>query len=253
LVGVHTPEAVLRVSQLSKSYRRGHVCVPALRDVSFSLPRGRSVAVMGPSGSGKTSFLNLIAGLDVPSEGSVVISGQDLAALQGDALTTFRRRHIGFVFQFFNLLPTMSAADNVALPLLAERLPLTTIKARTEAMLGAVGMLHRADHRPAEMSGGEQQRVAVARALVMQPTLLLADEPTGNLDSVAGEGILNLLRSAMGEFGLSIVMVTHSYLAASAMDEIWRMQDGALSCEVSNAAQIHPRSASLHLLRKPTE
>jgi len=250
LTGVHAPEAVLEVFHLSKSYRRGQGCVSALRDISFSLPRGRSVAIMGPSGSGKTTFLNVIAGLDEASAGSVVISGQDLAALRGDTLTTFRRRHIGFVFQFFNLLPTMSAADNVAMPLLAERLPLKAIKARTQEMLEAVGMNHRADHRPAEMSGGEQQRVAIARALVMRPQLLLADEPTGNLDSVAGEGILSLLRGAMSEFKLSILMVTHSYVAASTMDEIWRMQDGVLTCEAPDP-EDSSRPTSLYALRKP--
>jgi len=240
---------VLTVARVGRAYERGQATVHALRDASLSLPPGRSVAIMGPSGSGKTTLLNVIAGLDRPTAGEIVVAGQSLAALHDDALTAFRRRHIGFVFQFFNLLPTMSALENVALPLLAERLPVHTTEERARAMLDAVGLRDRASHRPSELSGGEQQRVAVARALVMRPALLLADEPTGNLDSVAGDEILGLLRGAVADFGLSIVMVTHSYVAASAMDEIQTMRDGRLVRELAD--EDPRRRTALHVVRKP--
>ena len=220
---------MLDVRDVSKVYRRGAVDVPALRGVSFTIGRGQSMAVMGPSGSGKTTLLNIVAGLDRPSAGEVRVDGQRLSDLDAEAATAFRRRHIGFVFQFFNLLPTMTARENVALPLLAERLRRREVEERTIAMLDAVALGHRAEHRPSELSGGEQQRVAIARALVMRPRLLLADEPTGNLDSVAGEEILALLREATSTFALSIVMVTHSYIAAAAMDRVATMRDGTLT------------------------
>jgi putative ABC transport system ATP-binding protein len=219
---------VLDVRGVSKVYRRDRIDVPALRGVTFEVAAGRSLAIMGPSGSGKTTILNVVAGLDRPTAGEVWVDGQRISDLDAEAATVFRRRHIGFVFQFFNLLPTMTARENVALPLLAERLPRREVEQRTSAMIDAVGLANRADHRPGELSGGEQQRVAIARALAMQPRLLLADEPTGNLDSVAGEEILGLLRDAVSTFRLSIVIVTHSYIAAAAMDRIVTMRDGML-------------------------
>jgi len=219
---------VLEARRLCKRYRRGGVEVDALCDVSITVPGGRAVAIMGPSGSGKTTFLNLLAGLDHPTSGEVLVCGQSLSVLRGDAATVFRRRHVGFVFQFFNLLPTMTARDNVALPLLADRRPLDEIDARTTELLDAVGIRHRAEHRPSELSGGEQQRVAIARALALKPRLLLADEPTGNLDSTAGNEILALLRRCIDWFGLSIVLVTHSPAAAERMDAVFTMRDGRL-------------------------
>jgi putative ABC transport system ATP-binding protein len=219
---------VLDARAVSKVYRRGRVEVPALREVSLRVaPRG-SVAIMGPSGSGKTTLLNILSGLDRPSSGEVYVDGQRLSDLGSEPATVFRRRHIGFIFQFFNLLPTMSARDNVALPMLADRRPWRETEARTEEVLAAVGMAHRADHRPSELSGGEQQRVAIARALVMQPRLLLADEPTGNLDTATGDAILALLRRAIDSFGLSIVMVTHSPAAADTLDRTVTIRDGTL-------------------------
>jgi putative ABC transport system ATP-binding protein len=219
---------VLEVRGVSRAYRRGATEVHALRDVSFAIAPGDTVAVMGPSGSGKTTLLNLIAGLDRPTRGEVYVDGQRMSDLGEDNATVFRRRHIGFVFQFFNLLSTMSARENVALPLMAEHLPRREVEERAAEMLGAVGLADRADHRPSELSGGEQQRVAIARSLAMRPRLLLADEPTGNLDSVAGDEILSLLRRAVESFGLSIVMVTHSYSAATAMDRVLIIRDGML-------------------------
>ena len=186
-----------------------------------------------------------LAGLKDDRE--VWVDGTRLSDLDPERATVFRRRHIGFVFQFFNLLPTMSARQNVELPLLAERLPRREVEARASALLEAVGLTHRATHRPSELSGGEQQRVAIARALVMRPRLLLADEPTGNLDSVAGEEIIGLLRDAVSTFGLSIVVVTHSYLTATAMDRIVTMRDGALA--ESAAEQAGPPDAPSPRLR----
>jgi ABC-type lipoprotein export system ATPase subunit len=226
---------LLEVRGVSKAYRTGQSEVVALRDVSLTLGRQASIAIMGPSGSGKTTLLNVIAGLDRPTAGEVWIAGRRLSDLDAEAATAFRRRHVGFVFQFFNLLPTMSARENVAVPLLAERLPRREIDVRTREMLEAMGLHHRANHRPSELSGGEQQRVAIARALVMRPKLLLADEPTGNLDSVAGEDVLGVLREAMGAFDLSIVMVTHSHIAAVTMDTVMSMHDGSLRTEIAPA------------------
>jgi len=194
---------------------------------------------MGPSGSGKTTLLNLLAGLDRPTSGEVWVDGTRLSDLDAEAATVFRRRNIGFVFQFFNLLPTMTARDNVALPLLADRLPRREANLRALAALEKVGMVDRASHRPSELSGGEMQRVAIARALVIRPKLLLADEPTGNLDTTTGDEVLHLLRQAVDEYGLSIVMVTHSYLAAAAMDRVLFIQDGAIVDEV-DAANVTP-------------
>jgi putative ABC transport system ATP-binding protein len=217
---------IIEVRGVGKVYRRGRFEVHALRDVSFSMPPGQVLAVMGSSGSGKTTLLNLLAGLDRASTGEVLVDGQQMGSLAPEDATVFRRRHVGFVFQFFNLLPTMSARDNVALPLLADRASRADVESRTAAALDAVGLGHRADHRPAELSGGEMQRVSIARALVMRPRLLLADEPTGNLDTTAGDEILALLRHAVDAFGLSIVMVTHSPLAAAAADRVLLLRDG---------------------------
>jgi putative ABC transport system ATP-binding protein len=220
---------ILQAISVSKTYRRGKWDIPALRDVSFALQPGRLVAITGPSGSGKSTLLNLLAGLDRPSRGEVYVRGVPLSDLDPAAATTFRRRHIGFVFQFFNLLGTMSAHRNVALPLLADRRPSDEVRARVDEMLAAVGMSHRAEHRPSELSGGEQQRVAIARALVMRPPLVLADEPTGNLDSETGAEILALLRSMVEQQGVSVVMVTHSEAAAAAADQLLVLRDGRLS------------------------
>src|SRR5215831_11222277 len=184
--------AVLEIQGVSRSYRRGETEVQALRDVSLTVREGGSVAIMGPSGSGKTTLLNIVSGLDRPTVGEVFVDGQRLSDMGPDEATAFRRRHVGFVFQFFNLLPTMSARDNVALPLLADRRPRREVEQRTAEMLDAVGLRARADHRPNELSGGEQQRVAVARALVMRPRLVLADEPTGNLDPQTAEEVHEL-------------------------------------------------------------
>jgi putative ABC transport system ATP-binding protein len=235
-------DPVLEARELSKAYRAAGGDVAAVRGVSFAIEPGSVVAITGPSGSGKTTLLNLVSGLERPSGGEVIVAGQRLAELDADAATDFRRRHIGFVFQFFNLIPTMTAADNVAIPLLAEGLPRRTIEARMRAALEAVGLAHRADHRAGDLSGGEMQRVAVARALVMEPQVVLADEPTGNLDSVTGDAILNLLCTASRSAGRAMLIVTHSYQAAAYADRTMVLRDGRIIDDVT------PTRAELRLV-----
>ncbi len=218
----------LDVRGVSKVYRRGRLEVVALREVSFRLEAGSALAIMGPSGAGKTTLLNILAGLDTPTRGEVWIAGERLDALDAEAATIFRRRHIGFVFQFFNLLPTLTAAENVGLPLLAERLSRREVTTRAHAALAQVGLADRADHRPDELSGGEQQRVAIARALVLRPRLVLADEPTGNLDSQTGRQIVGLLRALVTEHGIALLAVTHSEAVAHACDRVLEIRDGAI-------------------------
>lgn len=218
--------ALVEVSDLSKGYKLGGTTVRALDGVSFEIEAGTFVVVMGPSGSGKSTLLHLLGGLDTPSAGSVVIDGQDLAVLSDEKLTAFRRRRLGFIFQFFNLLPTMTAWENVALPQLLDGKRLRDQVAHAKLVLGKVGLGHRADHRPGQLSGGEMQRVAIARALMIDPALILADEPTGNLDSHSGGEVLELLRRAVSDEGKTVVMVTHEPRAASIGDRVMHLVDG---------------------------
>lgn len=236
---------VLEARDLTKAYRAGSGVVQALRGVSFTVEVGSVVAIMGPSGSGKTTLLNLIAGLDRPTSGSVTVLGEPLEHLRGDAATDFRRRHIGFVFQFFNLIPTMTAADNVALPMLADGRSRAEIARRVPEMLHKVGLEDRATRQATELSGGEMQRVAIARALVMDPPLVLADEPTGNLDSVTGDSILDLLCTASRTDGRAVVLVTHSYRTTAYADRILSVCDGEVVEELEpdqNPEHAHLRA-----------
>jgi len=219
---------VLDVRAVSKVYGQGGAVVHALRDVSLQLGPGRALAVMGRSGAGKSTLLNILAGLDEPTSGAVWIAGQRLGDFRGDAVTAFRRRTIGFVFQFFNLMPTLTALENVELPLLPERLPRRESRARAAALLELVGIDGRAQHRPDALSGGEQQRVAIARALVHAPPLLLADEPTGNLDSATGEQVMRLLIDLVRQRQMAMVVVTHADAVAAACDAVMHMRDGRL-------------------------
>jgi putative ABC transport system ATP-binding protein len=200
--------------------------VHAVAGVSLTVARGEFVSVMGPSGSGKSTLLHLIGGLDVPTSGTVTIDGRLLSALDDDALTLFRRRHVGFVVQAFNLLPTLTAEENVALPLLLDRVSRKDVRTRVERVLALVGLEHRRDHRPEALSGGEMQRVALARALVVEPLVLLADEPTGNLDSATGAAILAELRATARRLAQTVVMVTHDPHAAAIGDRVVSMIDG---------------------------
>jgi putative ABC transport system ATP-binding protein len=218
---------MVEVRNVTKRYE-GKRTVHALRGVSFRVEKGEMVATMGPSGSGKSTLLNIIGGLDHPSEGTVLIDGTDVAALADDALTRVRREKIGFVFQFFNLLPTLTARENVALPLHLAGRRRRDAALRASKMLELVGLREREEHLPDELSGGEQQRVALARALVLEPPLVLADEPTGNLDSTNGAEVLALLQQLQQQFGTTVLMVTHDARAAAVCHRVLTMQDGLL-------------------------
>jgi putative ABC transport system ATP-binding protein len=219
-------DAAVSAHALTRSYGEGDSAVHALRGVTLDVPAGQFTAVMGPSGSGKSTLMHLLAGLDVPTTGAVCIDGQDITQMSDRRLTRLRRRHIGFIFQSFNLLPTLSAEENIVLPLaIAGRRPEPEL---VETLLARVGLLDRRDHRPAQLSGGQQQRVAVARALITAPTVLFADEPTGNLDSAAGTGVLQLLRDAVDLDGQTTVMVTHDPLAAASADRVLFLADGRI-------------------------
>jgi putative ABC transport system ATP-binding protein len=217
-------------SGLTRTYGTGDSAVHALRGVSLDLPAGQFTAVMGPSGSGKSTLMHLLAGLDTPSEGSVEVAGHDITRMKDRDLTRLRRKHIGFVFQSFNLLPTLSAEENVVLPLaIAGRRPPA---AEIDALLERVGLTERRGHKPAQLSGGQQQRVAIARALITRPTVLFADEPTGNLDSEAGAGILSLLRDAVDVDGQTTLMVTHDPRAAAIADRVLYLTDGRVVADL---------------------
>jgi putative ABC transport system ATP-binding protein len=208
--------------------------VEALRGVSLEVERGGLVAVMGPSGSGKSTLMHLLAGLDKPTSGTVTIGGTEITHLDDRELTLLRREHVGFVFQFFNLLPMLTAEENILLPLtIADEKP---DRGWLEELLSRTGLTERSSHRPAELSGGEQQRVAIARALITHPTILFADEPTGNLDSRTGGEILELLRASAADFDQTIVMVTHEARAASIADRILFLADGLIVKALTGAS-----------------
>ena len=223
---------------LGRRYGEGDTAVEALRGVTLGIEAGRLTAIMGPSGSGKSTLMHLLAGLDTPTEGTVVIDGIDITTLSEKKLTLLRRETIGFVFQFFNLLPMLTAEENVTLPLsiAGEKVDQKWL----DELLHVVGIADRRNHRPAELSGGQQQRVAVARALITQPKVLFADEPTGNLDSQSSKEVLSLLRRSVDEWGQTIVMVTHDAGAAAMADRILFIADGRIvrDLEESTAAEV---------------
>jgi putative ABC transport system ATP-binding protein len=209
---------------VTRRYGDGDSAVEAVRGVSLEVPAGQFTAIMGPSGSGKSTLMHLLAGLDRPNEGTVEIAGQDITSMGDKQLTLLRRKHIGFVFQAFNLVPTLNAVENVTLPLsIAGR---KIDRKWVDSVISRVGLDERRSHRPAQMSGGQQQRVAVARALVAEPTVLFADEPTGNLDSKSSAEVIDLLREASDAYGQTIVMVTHDPQAAEAADRVVYLADG---------------------------
>jgi len=222
----HAP-ADLALRGVSKRYRQGRAAVDALRDVSLTVPAGQFAAVVGPSGSGKSTLLHLVAALDRPTVGQIQLGDWRLAELSRGEQAQFRRRMVGIVFQQFNLVPTMTARENVALPMILAGAAPERRRARAEECLAMVGLADRTGHRPAELSGGEQQRVAVARALTGDPSVLLADEPTGNLDSETGGAVIDLLRRVHAEQGRTVIVVTHHFEEVSgAAEEVFRLRDG---------------------------
>jgi putative ABC transport system ATP-binding protein len=216
---------------VSKRYTLGHTHFEALRSVSLTVPAGQFVSVMGPSGSGKSTLLRVLSAIDSPSAGRITIAGQELGTLTDEELTLFRRRHIGLVFQFFNLIPTLTVLENVLLPVVLERRPSGTDRQHALELLASVGLADRLSNNMHQLSGGELQRVAVARALVLQPPVLLADEPTGNLDSATGAALLRLLKQTCKQRGTTIVMVTHDRHAAGIGDRLLSLRDGRIACD----------------------
>lgn len=228
---------IYRVERLSKHYgeRRG---VAALNGVDLTINAGERVAIMGPSGSGKSTLLNLLCGLDVPTDGRIFFESRDLGAMGDDERTLLRRRKMGMIFQTFNLMPTLSGIENVALPLRLDGVPARDASERARRMIERVGLASRGGHRPDEMSGGERQRVAIARAIVYDPAVLLADEPTGNLDSASGSDVLKLLAELHRELGMTIILVTHEERAAAECERRIELLDGRVVSDGSNGAAL---------------
>jgi putative ABC transport system ATP-binding protein len=227
-------QPLVQVSHLYKSYRRSNQILPVLQDISLTIREGEFVALMGPSGSGKTTLLNLIAGLDRPDSGELWVGGVDLTTLGEAELAAWRAHHVGFIFQFYQLIPVLTAFENVELPLLLTPLSRRERREHVELVLELVGLSDRSHHYPGQLSGGQQQRVAIARALVTDPTLIAADEPTGDLDRASANEVLDLLCRLNGEFGKTIILVTHDPEAASRARRLIKLIKGALITDEAN-------------------
>jgi putative ABC transport system ATP-binding protein len=221
-------QTIIQAQKVRKIYRSGQLRVEALRNIDMAVAPGEMVAIMGPSGCGKTTLLNCLAGLDTIDEGDIFIQGDNLRDLSDNERTAYRARHMGFVFQDFNLLPMLSAAENVELPMLVSGISSRKARKRALEMLDRVGLADRAQHRPAELSGGQRQRVTIARALINEPAIIWADEPTGNLDSEAANDVMDLLCLFNNEFGQTLVVVTHALEVGQRANRIIRMQDGSI-------------------------
>jgi putative ABC transport system ATP-binding protein len=220
--------SLIQVRGLGKTYRRGSEEVHVLRDLTLDVDAGEFVAFMGPSGSGKTTLLNLLGGLDLPSEGSITVAGDEITHMSGGRLTAWRARHVGFVFQMYNLIPVLTAFQNVELPLLLTKLSKADRRQHVETALSVVGLADRMRHYPRQLSGGQEQRVGIARAIVADPTFLLCDEPTGDLDRKSADEVLELLDRLVREFGKTVLMVTHDPLAAKRARAVRHLDKGAL-------------------------
>jgi putative ABC transport system ATP-binding protein len=227
------PNPIVEVAHVTKAYYRGVRPVPVLTDITFDIQTGEFLALMGPSGSGKSTLLNLIAGIDRPDSGSIKVDGMDISSLSEVELAAWRANHVGFIFQFYNLIPVLTAFENVELPLLLTNLSKRQRQAHVEVALRVVNLESRMDHYPSQLSGGEQQRVAIARAVVTDPTILVADEPTGDLDRVSAEEVLNLMDRLNVESGKTIIMVTHDPRAAEKAHSIRHLDKGYLN-------DVHP-------------
>jgi putative ABC transport system ATP-binding protein len=223
-----SPDALIRIENVEKVYRRDQIEIPVLTGITLDIPEGEYVALMGPSGSGKTTLLNLIAGIDSPTRGRIVVSGRDIASLGQSELSRWRSHTIGFIFQLYNLLPVLTAFENVELPLLLTPLKKAERRKHVETALSIVGLGDRMDHYPRQLSGGQEQRVAIARAIVSDPQILVATSPTGDLDAKSGDEILELLRRLNEEFGKTIVMVTHDPKAAARAHRMVHLDKGVL-------------------------
>lgn len=230
-VAAGTSDTVVSLRGVTKLYKRGSETLEVLKRLDLEVPRGDFLALMGPSGSGKTTLLNLLGGLDRPTSGEVIVDGQDIGRLKDGAVSRWRARHVGFVFQLYHLLPMLTAEQNVALPLMLSGLSAGERRKRARAALTLVGLEERAEHKPGELSGGQEQRVGIARAIVSDPTLLLCDEPTGDLDRRAGDEILGLLQLLNSDHGKTIIMVTHDPRAAARAQRTLFMNKGVLAQE----------------------
>ncbi len=219
---------MISITDLHKTYRRGEEVVEAIRGVDFQVNDGDFVVVIGPSGGGKSTLLNLIGGIDHPSSGSIQYNGYELAGASEEDLTVFRRENIGFVFQFYNLLFSLNAVENVQLPLMAKRVPMKAAREKAVEVLKQVGLSHRLTHLPSELSGGEQQRVAIARSIIAEPRLVLADEPTGDLDSVATREINQLMHQLNQEMGITFIVATHNLLLTEKATRVIELRDGKI-------------------------
>jgi putative ABC transport system ATP-binding protein len=222
-------QPIVEIRNLSKAYRRGDQVVPVLTDINLDVAAGDFVALMGPSGSGKSTLLNLIAGIDKPSGGSLRVNGLDIASLSERELADWRAHHVGFIFQFYNLLPVLTAFENVELPLLLTGLSSRRRREHVEAVLAMIGLSDRMSHYPSELSGGQQQRVAIARAIITDPTILVADEPTGDLDRASAADVLGLMGQLNAELNKTIIMVTHDQRAAQAAHRLVHLDKGVLT------------------------
>jgi putative ABC transport system ATP-binding protein len=218
----------VKIENVEKTYKLGEILVPALKNTNIELKKGEFVAIMGPSGSGKTTLLNLIGALDKPTKGKIYVDGKDLTTLKEKELTKLRRRTVGYIFQFYNLIPVLSAFENVELPMLIAGSPTKERQERARQLLETVGLAERGDHRPDELSGGEQQRVAIVRALANKPSVVLADEPTGDLDSKTGKEVMQALRDLSRNEGATVIVVTHDPMVANLANRIFEMRDGRI-------------------------
>ena len=232
---------IVEIANLRKAYRRGDQTVPVLQDINLLLERGEFVALMGPSGSGKSTLLNLIAGIDTPDSGRLEVEGIDITNMREAELARWRAEHVGFIFQFYNLMPVLSAFENVELPLLLTRLKARERREHVALVLELVGLTDRSDHYPSQLSGGQQQRVAIARALVSDPTIIVADEPTGDLDRVSAREILDLMQSLNERLNKTIIMVTHDHVAAERANVVRHLDKGVLTEHIERP---RPRGSS---------
>jgi putative ABC transport system ATP-binding protein len=235
-----TEDTLVVLEDVVKSYEMGEVTVTALNHTDLTLKRGEFVAILGPSGSGKTTLLNLLGGIDSPTEGSIIIDGEDISTYDQRQLTLFRRRKVGFVFQFFNLIPTLSAKENVEFALELARRDGSRLGTEAQSLLDQVGLAERSEHFPYQLSGGEQQRVAVARALAKDPVMILGDEPTGNLDYRTGKLVLSALREVNKVGGKTVVIVTHNTPLAAVADRVLHLRDGHVAEIVVNENPVAP-------------